>query len=62
MALLDEEVNCDVRFLVGHERKETRAHRFCLAEVSPVFQAIFFGPMKNQGNVVQELDITLEIF
>ena len=38
------------------------AHRLLLAEVSPVFRKVFFGPMKNTEDVVEIKETTVEAF
>ena len=57
----------DVFFLVKGEEGEGQsktvgAHRFLLASVSPVFRGMFFGPMKETGEVVDVKETTLEAF
>ena len=53
----DSDLPPDVSFLVQGENgedQETRigAHKLLLAGVSPVFQGMFYGPMKETGEVV----------
>ena len=53
----DSDLPTDVSFLVQGENGEDRetkieAHKFLLAGVSPVFQGMFYGPMKETGEVV----------
>ena len=51
----DSDLPPDVSFLVqGENGEETKigAHKFLLAGVSPVFQGMFYGPMKEIGEVV----------
>ena len=53
----DSDLPPDVSFLVQGENgedQETRigAHKLLLAGVSPVFQGMFYGPMKEIGEVV----------
>ena len=63
----DSELPPDVNFLVKDGENEgqsqtVRAHKFLLAGVSPVFRRMFFGPMKEVGDVVELKDTTLEAF
>ena len=53
----DSDLPPDVTFLVQGENGEDQetkieAHKFLLAGVSPVFQGMFYGPMKETGEVV----------
>ena len=53
----DSDLPPDVSFLVQGENGEDgetkiEAHKFLLAGVSPVFQGMFYGPMKETGEVV----------
>ena len=48
--------HCDVVFIVGEEEKEIKAHKLYLAEVSPVFEAMFYGAMKIKDKFVAEPD------
>ena len=57
--LFQNEIETDVEFLAGNEDKEiVRAHRIILASRSPVFHAMFYGDMREQGNVISLPDIT----
>ena len=62
----DSDLPPDVSFLVQGENgedQETRigAHKLLLAGVSPVFQGMFYGPMKETGEVVVK-ETTLDAF
>ena len=53
----DSDLPPDVSFLVQGENGEDRetrigAHKLLLAGVSPVFHGMFYGPMKETGEVV----------
>ena len=54
----------DVSFLVADGEdsskgsKTIRAHKYFLGAVSPVFRKQFFGPMKNEREVIDMVDIT----
>ena len=63
----DSEIPPDVFFLVkadgkDEESKRIGAHRLLLAGTSPVFRRMFFGPMKETGEVVEVKDTTPEAF
>ena len=62
----DSDLPPDVSFLVQGENGEDqetriRAHKLLLAGVSPVFQGMFYGPMKETGEVVVK-ETTLDAF
>ena len=56
----------DITFLVrgeeGAESKSVGAHRWLLAGISPVFRRMFFGPVKETGEVVEVKETTPEAF
>ena len=66
----DSEIPPDVFFLVKSEHSENgedrgesiRAHRIFLAGVSPVFRRMFYGPMKETGDVIPVRGTTHEAF
>ena len=64
----DSDLPPDVFFLVKEEddrtgeKKRIGAHRFLLAGTSPVFRSMFFGPMKETGEVVEVKETTVEAF
>ena len=64
----DSDLPPDVFFQVkdeegkGGQSKTIGAHRLILAGVSPVFRRMFFGPMKETGEVVEVNDTTAEAF
>ena len=43
-------------------QKDIGAHRLFLAGVSPVFRGMFFGPLKESGEVVQVKETSPEAF
>ena len=49
--MLEHQISCDVTFLVGEGREEVRAHKFVLISRSPVFYAMFDGPLAEKGKV-----------
>ena len=55
--LFKNEHLCDVTFIVGAEREEIRTHRLLLAAISPVFEAMLFGKMKESEHNA-EIEIT----
>ncbi len=64
--LLEQQVACDVTFLVGPqegERKEIQAHKLILLARSPVFQAMFCGALaENSGSSINIPDIDPDVF
>ena len=64
----DSNLPPDVLFLVkdeegeGGESKTIAAHRFLLGGVSPVFEGMFFGPVRETGEVVEVKETTFEAF
>ncbi|KAK3106118.1 hypothetical protein FSP39_013095 [Pinctada imbricata] len=59
--MLDNEIMCDVTFLLGEERQEVHAHKYMLASRSPVFHAMLEGPMAERGKI-EIPDIEKDIF
>lgn len=51
----------DVTFLVGNEKKIVYALKAVLSSVSPVFESMFFGDLKESSHV-EVLDISFEGF
>ena len=64
--LLEQQVACDVTFLVGPEggeRKEIPAHKLILLARSPVFQAMFCGMFsETSDSEINIPDIEPEVF
>ena len=59
--MLDKQIICDVTFIMGAEHEEVHAHKFVLISRSPVFYAMFEGPLAEKGKV--ELpDVEKDIF
>ena len=46
----------------GGQSKTIAAHRFLLGGVSSVFEGMFFGPVKETGEVVEVKETTFEAF
>ncbi|KAK3105759.1 hypothetical protein FSP39_005002 [Pinctada imbricata] len=59
--MLDNQIFCDVTFLLGEERLEVHAHKYMLASRSPVFHAMLDGPMAERGKI-EIPDIEKDIF
>ena len=55
-------MRCDVMFIVGEEKQEIKAHKMYLAEVSPAFEAMFYGAMKIRDESVAVPDISPTVF
>ncbi|XP_041379262.1 BTB/POZ domain-containing protein 6-B-like [Gigantopelta aegis] len=49
---LDNKVFNDVTFRVGREQKHVQAHRLILGIRSGVFEAMFYGPLAEQDDIV----------
>ena len=49
--MLVNQINCDVTFIVGSEHEEVHAHKLILISRSPVFHAMFEGPLAEKGEV-----------
>ncbi|KAK3106667.1 hypothetical protein FSP39_024838 [Pinctada imbricata] len=49
--MLENEIMCDVTFLLGEQRLEVHAHKYMLASRSPVFHAMLDGPMAERGKI-----------
>ena len=63
----DSDLPPDVTFLVKSEDDESQSktfvgHRYLLGGISPVFRGMFFGPMKETGEVVEVKETTPEAF
>ena len=48
---LTKDLATDVNFNIGTERKEMKAHKIILMARSPVFRAMFAGPLAESGNI-----------
>ncbi|KAL5006992.1 hypothetical protein ScPMuIL_015798 [Solemya velum] len=60
--MLEQQIGCDVTFLVGGKRQEVRAHKFILISRSPVFEARFCGPLAETQAAIPIPDIEPETF
>ena len=63
----DSDLPPDVFFLVNDEENRGEsptigAHKFILAGVSPVFRGMFYGPLKEEREVVEVKETTYEAF
>ncbi|XP_069101855.1 BTB/POZ domain-containing protein 6-like [Argopecten irradians] len=59
--LLSSGISSDVTFIVGEEKTRIFAHKLVLLSRSPVFYAMFEGPMAEKGEITIP-DISPEIF
>ncbi|KAL5008437.1 hypothetical protein ScPMuIL_014018 [Solemya velum] len=55
--MLENQIGCDVTFLVGQKGQEIRAHKFILISRSPVFQAMLCGPLGEKQTPIPIPDI-----
>ncbi|KAL5016964.1 hypothetical protein ScPMuIL_006553 [Solemya velum] len=60
--MLEHEIACDVTFLLGETKQEVLAHKFMLISRSPVFSAMFCGPMAETQEQIIVPDIEPEVF
>ncbi|KAL5012584.1 hypothetical protein ScPMuIL_011135 [Solemya velum] len=60
--MLEHEIACDVTFLLGETKQEVRAHKFMLISRSPVFSAMFCGPMAETQEQITIPDIAPAVF
>ena len=59
--MLEQQLMCDVTFLVGPDQAPIKAHKYMLASASPVFYSMFEGPFAEKGEVIIP-DIEREAF
>lgn len=59
--LLTTEKYYDCVFVVG-EAGKVKCHKLILASASPVFEAMFYGPISEVASFVEILDMSLEMF
>ncbi|KAH3751312.1 hypothetical protein DPMN_185865 [Dreissena polymorpha] len=61
--MLNNQVNCDVKFLLGLKREPISAHKYMLVCRSSVFQSIFYGAISSDSkDTIPVSDIEPEIF
>lgn len=62
--MLQNEINCDVIFLLGQKKESVKAHKYMLISRSSVFQSIFTGSISNENrnDTIPVSDITPETF
>ncbi|XP_052234944.1 BTB/POZ domain-containing protein 6-like isoform X3 [Dreissena polymorpha] len=60
--MLEHELDCDINFIVGLERKSMKAHKFMLVSRSCVFYAMLAGPLAEQQREVELPDVEPEAF
>ncbi|KAK3103553.1 hypothetical protein FSP39_020117 [Pinctada imbricata] len=51
LRMLDEEIACDVTFLIGERAQEVKAHKIILMSRSPVFYSMLEGPLAEKGKI-----------
>ena len=56
-SLLEEELHCDVSFEVGEAREIICGHKMILAQRSPVFEKMLFGPLAEPDYPVTIPDV-----
>lgn len=59
--LLTTEKYCDCVFVLGSS-EQVKCHKLILATASPVFEAMFYGPISEIGSCIEILDMSLDIF
>ncbi|XP_062588220.1 BTB/POZ domain-containing protein 6-like [Saccostrea cucullata] len=60
--MLINQIQCDVTFKVGLEKKEVKAHRYVLGSRSSVFYTMLFGSLSGNSNNIVVPDIEPEVF
>jgi hypothetical protein len=60
--MFEHEIACDVTFVVGPTKDTVHAHKYVLISRSPVFYAMFCGPMAESGGDVVIPDVDLRAF
>ncbi|KAL5018975.1 hypothetical protein ScPMuIL_004697 [Solemya velum] len=60
--MLEHEVACDVTFLLGETKEQVRAHKVFMISRSPVFSAMFCGPLAETQDSIPIPDIEPEVF
>lgn len=60
--MLENKVACDVNFILGTEGQKVTAHKYVLISRSPVFHAMFYGPVADQSDEIHVPDIEPEVF
>lgn len=62
--MLQNEINCDVTFLLGQKKEPIKAHKYMLVSRSSVFQSIFGGSISGDSNsdTIPVSDIDPETF
>ncbi|KAL5018174.1 hypothetical protein ScPMuIL_003896 [Solemya velum] len=60
--MLEHEVACDVTFLLGETKEKVRAHKVFMISRSPVFSAMFCGPLAEMQDPIPIPDIEPDVF
>lgn len=61
LKMLEDEIMCDVTFVLGNDSVKMKAHKYMLASRSPVFYTMFEGSCPETGDVIVP-DIDAETF
>lgn len=60
--MLENNIGCDVTFLVGEDKTKVLAHKHILISRSCVFFAMFNGPLAEKGQEIALPDIEHSVF
>ena len=60
--MLENEKYCDVTFTFPEESRGISAHKYVLISRSPVFEAMFTGPARDESGKVDIVDINKDCF
>lgn len=60
--MLENEVLCDVTFLVGEAKEEMKCHKYILVSRSPVFYTMFCGSVPETTGRVVVPDIDTDVW
>ena len=60
--MLDNELHCDVTFVVGDGRDEVRAHRYVLIARSPLLQQAFIDHTDKSNIMINVPDVDVHTF
>ncbi|KAJ8304379.1 hypothetical protein KUTeg_017962 [Tegillarca granosa] len=50
--MLENQINSDVTFIVGNDRKPIKAHKYVLGSRNSVFTAMLFGTLAENGEII----------
>ncbi len=60
--MFENQLNCDVKFTFPEEKESISAHTYMLISRSPVFYAMFAGPVRDESGEVMIEDINKDCF